>query len=99
MSTMPGIHPNLPLLLCPRRGDAKTQSSAGMNNEAARTTAPRNPRLEAAPLPCVEMLITTLIADAPGVIGVDGLKLHCAPAGKPLVHARVTAALNEAPIG
>jgi hypothetical protein len=87
-----------PLLRC-RRDEPKTQSSPGINSAAARTTSLLNVLFIAALLPCVEMLITTLIADAPGVIGVEGLKLHCEPAGNPLVQARVTGALNEAPMG
>ena len=53
----------------------------------------------AALLAGVEMLITTFTAEAPGVTGVDGLKLHDAPEGRPAVHARPTGASNELPIG
>ena len=55
-----------------------------------KNAGPLNRRFKAALLPCVEMLITTLIEDAPGVMGIDGLKLHCAPEGRPLAQARVT---------
>jgi hypothetical protein len=99
VAMMAGSKPSLPLPLCCRRGEPKSQSSTGINSDPANNPAPLNRRFEAALLPCVEMLITTSIADAPGVMGVDGLKLHCAPEGKPLAQARVTAALNEAPIG
>ena len=75
----------------------KSQVSAGINRVAK--NIPLNTRRKAALLPPLEMLITTLIADAPGVMGVDGLNLHCAPDGRPLAHARVTGALNDAPIG
>ena len=47
----------------------------------------------------VEMLITTSTAELPGVTGLDGLKLHCACAGSPAVHASVTAELNDDPTG
>ena len=69
--------PSLPLLLCGRRGEPKTQVSAGINSVAK--NIPLNTRRKAALLAPLEMLMTTLIADAPGVMGVDGLKLHCAP--------------------
>jgi len=82
-----------------RQGEPKTQSTAGIHSVVARTAAPPNVRCKAALLPCVEIFMTTLIADAPGVIGIEGLKLHCAPGGNPLVHARVTGAANEVPIG
>jgi uncharacterized Zn-finger protein len=45
------------------------------------------------------MLITMSMAELPGVIGVDGLKLHCAPVGNPFVHARVTAPVKDEPTG
>jgi hypothetical protein len=47
----------------------------------------------------VEMLITTFTAEVPGVTGVAGLKLHDAPDGRPALHARLTGASNELPIG
>ena len=53
----------------------------------------------AALLAGVEMLITTFTAEVPGVTGVAGLKLHDAPDGRPAVHARLTGASNELPIG
>jgi hypothetical protein len=53
----------------------------------------------AALLARVEMLITTFTAEAPGVTAVVGLKLHDAPEGRPAVHARLTGASNEVPIG
>lgn len=53
----------------------------------------------AAVLVGVEMLITTFTAEVPGMTGVAGLKLHDAPDGRPAVHARLTGASNELPIG
>jgi hypothetical protein len=47
----------------------------------------------------VDMFMTTSTAVLPGVIGVDGSNMHCAPAGSPAVHESVTAALNEDPGG
>jgi len=89
--------PSLPLRSYGRRGEPRSQVSAGINSVAKKISL--NTRRKIALLAAPEMLITTLIADAPGVMGVDGLNLHCAPEGRPLAHARVTGALNEAPIG
>ena len=89
--------PSLPLRSHGQRGEPRSHVSAGINSVAK--NIPLNTRRKAALFAGLEMLITTLIADAPGVMGVDGLKLHCAPGGRPLAQARVTAALNEAPIG
>jgi hypothetical protein len=47
----------------------------------------------------VEMLIRTGAEALPGVTGVDGLKRHCAPAGSPLEHDKVTALVNDVPMG
>ena len=47
----------------------------------------------------VEMFMTTSTAELPGVTGVDGLKLHCAPAGSPEVQARVTVLASAASEG
>ncbi len=47
----------------------------------------------------VEMVIPIGAADLPGVTGVEGLKMHRAPAGSPPEHDKITAPLNDAPIG
>jgi hypothetical protein len=45
------------------------------------------------------MLITTAAELLPGMIGVNGLKTHCAPAGRPLEQDSVTAPGKEEPVG
>jgi hypothetical protein len=47
----------------------------------------------------VEIVITILTAEFPGVCGADGLNRHCAPAGSPLGQESVTAPENEEPGG
>ena len=47
----------------------------------------------------VEMLITTAAEPLPGTIGVDGLKMHCAPAGSPRGQESVTPPGKDEPVG
>jgi hypothetical protein len=53
---------------------------------------------EATVAPVVEIVITTVWAELPGVTAVEGLNRHCAPAGSP-EQASVTAALKIDPTG
>jgi hypothetical protein len=43
------------------------------------------------------MLITTAAELLPVIIGVEGLKMQCAPAASPLGHESVTALWKDAP--
>jgi hypothetical protein len=79
---------------------ATTETASGRYSQIAYRTHLWAAKTDTAALPAgVEMLITTFTAEVPGVTGVAGLKLHDAPDGRPAVHARLTGASNELPIG
>ena len=75
-----------------------TKNKAGNNNIAEKNIQVCASRT-AALFDLVEMLITTSTAELPGVIGPEGLKLHCACGGRPDVQASDTGELKVAPIG
>jgi hypothetical protein len=79
-------------------GDSPKKKNRGNSNNAEKKIE-ECPAYTVALLDFVEMLITTSTAELPGVIGPEGLKLHCACGGRPDVHASETAALKDAPIG
>src|SRR3954467_9652617 len=75
---------------------APALSTVPSGSQSASAAKPRPAGLrELALFAIVEMFITTSTAEFPGVTGVEGLNMHCAPAGSPAVHARLTAPEND----
>jgi len=101
MSSVPNINPSAIqtalLRACTVPPERQSRSIPGDNRKNA-TYQPLLPFTAATVDAVVEIVITTLTGELPGVTGAEGAKVHWLRLGNPL-HASVTAPLKEEPTG